>query len=317
MPMLRRLMELGSSLIEYEKIADERGRRLVFFGRHAGFAGMLDTLASLGRRLEWEGIDSPFASLRLAHAYADLEEAHAELARVAGRIRRDGVPAPLHPLVIGFTGSGNASKGAQEIFDHLPHEEVLPEDLASMVTNADLPRNILYKVVFTRSDRTGGGMAAHLPYLTVLVNGIYWEPGHPRVAGLDDICALYAGSGAPRLRVIGDISCDLLGSIEVNVRITTPGDPVYVYDVTSGEAVSGVAGRGPVILAVDNLPCELPVDASQHFGDALSRFLPALARCDWSRPFENLDIVDEIRRAVVVHRGRLTPSYAYLGEHIR
>ncbi len=317
MPMLRRLMELGSSLIEYEKIADERGRRLVFFGRHAGFAGMLDTLASLGRRLVWEGIASPFASLRLAHDYADLEEAHAELARVAGSIRRDGVPGPLHPLVIGFTGSGNASKGAQEIFDHLPHEEVLPEDLPSMVTNADLPRNILYKVVFTRGDRTSGGMAAHLRHLTVLVNGIYWEPGHPRVACLEDIRALYGGDAAPRLRVIGDISCDLSGSIEANVRITTPGDPVYVYDVASGEAVSGVAGRGPVILAVDNLPCELPVDASQHFGDALLRFLPALARCDWSRPFDALDVVDEVKRAVIVHHGRLTPSYAYLGQHLR
>jgi alpha-aminoadipic semialdehyde synthase len=114
--------------------------------------------------------------------------------------------------------------------------------------------------------------------------------------------------------VIGDISCDLRGSIEANVRITTPGDPIYVYDVGSGEAVSGVAGRGPVILAVDNLPCELPVDASQHFGDALLRFLPALARCDWSRPFDALSLPDEIRRAVIVHRGRLTPRFAYLAE---
>ena len=316
MPMLRHLMELGSTLVEYEKIVDDRGRRLVFFGRHAGFAGMLDTLATLGRRLLWEGIDSPFASLKLAHDYSDLEEAYAELARVADRIRRDGVPGPLHPLVIGFTGSGNVSKGAQEIFDRLPYEEVLPEDLSSMFTNDDLPRNILYKVVFSRGDRIGGAMAPHLGHLTALVNGIYWEPGHPRVVSLDDLRALFGGDVAPRLRVIGDITCDLRGSIEANVRITTPGDPVYVYDVVSGEAVSGVAGRGPVILAVDNLPCEIPVDASQHFGDVLLRFLPALARCDWSRPFEALDVQDEIRRAVVVHRGRLTPKYAYLERHL-
>jgi alpha-aminoadipic semialdehyde synthase len=71
-----------------------------------------------------------------------------------------------------------------------------------------------------------------------------------------------------------------------------------------------------VILAVDNLPCELPVDASQHFGDALLRFLPALSRCDWSRPFAALDLQEEIRRAVVVHRGRLTPRYASLSRHL-
>jgi Alanine dehydrogenase/PNT, N-terminal domain/Alanine dehydrogenase/PNT, C-terminal domain len=316
MPMLRRLIELEATLVDYEKIADDRGRRLVFFGRHAGFAGMLDTLATLGKRLLWEGIDSPFASLRLAHDYADLEAAHAELARVADTIRRDGVPDALHPLVIGFTGSGNASKGAQEIFDQLPYEEVLPEDLSTMFANEDLPRNILYKVVFTRSDRFGAPMAAHLSHLTALVNGIYWERGHPRVASLDTLRGLFGGNGTPRLRVIGDISCDLAGSIEANVRTTTPGDPAYVYDIASGEAVSGVAGRGPVILAVDNLPCELPVDASQHFGDALLRFLPALSRCDWSQPFGALELQDEIRRAVIVHRGRLTPPYADLARHL-
>jgi alpha-aminoadipic semialdehyde synthase len=317
MPMLRRLMELHCSLVDYEKISDDRGRRLVFFGRHAGFAGMLDTLASLGRRLAWEGIDSPFASLKLAHDYIDLEDAHGELARVADRIRKCGIPEALHPLVIGFTGSGNASKGAQEIFDQLPYEDILPEDLSSLFSNPDLPRNILYKVAFTRSDRANGGMAPHLRHLTALVNGIYWEPGHPRVASLPDLLALYSGDALPRLRVIADISCDLHGSIEANVKITTPGDPVYVYDTVSGEAVLGVAGHGPVILAIDNLPCELPVDASQHFGDALLRFLPALSRCDWSRPLDALDLQDEIRRALIVHRGRLAPSYADLARHLR
>jgi alpha-aminoadipic semialdehyde synthase len=332
MPMLRRLIDLRCTLMDYEKIVDDRGHRLVFFGRHAGFAGMIDTLATLGRRLVWEGTDSPFATLRPAHAYADLEEAHAELANVADAIRRDGIPGPLHPMVFGFTGSGNVSKGAQEIFDHLPYEEVLPEDLPALFADEDVPRNLLYKVVFRRTDRVAradGGdldgdalrrqprqfhsvMGPHLAHLTVLVNGIYWEPGQPRVASRDDLRALFAAGTAPRLRVIGDISCDVDGSIEANVRITTPDDPVYVYDPVSEVAVSGVAGHGPVILAVDNLPCEIPVDSSQHFGDALLRFLPALARCDWSQPFDALDLPDEIRRAVIVHRGRITPAFAYL-----
>ena len=336
MPMLRRLMELRCSLIDYEKIVDDRGRRLVFFGRHAGFAGMLDTLAALGRRLTWEGVDSPFAALKMAHDYADLEEAHAALARAADAVRRGELPAVLHPLLFGFTGSGNVSKGAQEIFDHLPYEEVLPEDLSSMSTNEDLPRNILYKVAFGREDRmerkNGGAwdatelhahperyassMGRHLPHLTVLVNGVYWEPGQPRVVSKANLEALFGGDAAPRLRVIGDISCDLDGSIEANVKITTPGDPVYVYDVAHGTAVSGVSGRGPVILAVDNLPCELPVDASQYFGDTLLRFVPAMSRCDWSRPYETLDLPDEIRRALIVHRGKLTPPYAHLARHL-
>jgi alpha-aminoadipic semialdehyde synthase len=58
------------------------------------------------------------------------------------------------------------------------------------------------------------------------------------------------------------------------------------------------------------------VDASQHFGDALLRFVPALARCDWSRPLESLELADEMRRALIVHRGHLTPPYAYLERHL-
>ncbi len=335
MPMLRRLMDLGDTLVDYEKIVDDRGRRLVFFGRHAGFAAMLDTLWALGRRLAQEGIDSPFAALRLAHDYADLEDAYQALARVAAEIRGGGLPRALHPLVFGFTGSGNGSKGAQEIFDRLPHEQVAPEDLDELFTDPDAPRNLLYKVVFSRADRVRhrdggafdgdayarapqdhvGAMAAHLPRLVALVNSIYWEPGHPRVVGLDDLRALWE-SGAPRLRVIGDLSCDLRGSIEATVKITTPGDPVFVYDIADEVAIPGIAGRGPVILAVDNLPCELPVDASQHFGDALLRFVPAMARCDWMRPLDALALPDEIRRAVIVHRGELTPSFRYLERHL-
>src|SRR4029434_6626083 len=114
---------------------------------------MLDTLWSLGRLLEADGIASPFSALKLAHEYLDLEDAHVALARVAEEIRREGVPAELHPLVVGFIGSGNASKGAQEIFDHLPYEDVLPEDLAELCGDPDLPRNLLYKTVFARTDR--------------------------------------------------------------------------------------------------------------------------------------------------------------------
>jgi alpha-aminoadipic semialdehyde synthase len=315
MPMLRRIMELGCTLIDYEKIVDERGRRLVYFGRHAGYAGMLDTLWALGKRLAFEGIDTPFAALKMAHDYGDLENAHAALAGVADAIRREGVPASLHPLVVGFTGSGNASKGSQEIFDHLPHEEVLPEDLPTLVANPDLPRNLLYKVAFSRADRFERAIALHLPYLTVIVNGVYWEPGHPRVVRLDDLKSMWEGA-PPRLRVIGDVSCDIGGSIEATVRSTTPGDPVFTYDVASGDAASGFAGRGPVILAVDNLPCELPLDASQYFGDALLRFVPAMARCDWSRPLAGQELPQEVARAVVVHGGRLTPAYAYLEKHL-
>jgi alpha-aminoadipic semialdehyde synthase len=121
MAMLRRLLELRCTLIDYETIVDPDGQRLIFFGRHAGYAGMIDALWALGQRLLGEGVETAFAGVRPAHAYPSLAAAGAFLAgEVAGRIRDAGVRPELHPLVFGFTGGGNVSQGAQRILDHLP-----------------------------------------------------------------------------------------------------------------------------------------------------------------------------------------------------
>ena len=84
----------------------------------------------------------------------------------------------------------------------------------------------------------------------------------------------------PRLRVLADLSGDLDGSIEVTVRATDPDTPVYVYDPVTGRTRDGVEGRGPVVLAVDNLPAEFPRDASEHFGDSLFPFLNGILTTD-------------------------------------
>jgi alpha-aminoadipic semialdehyde synthase len=91
---------------------------------------------------------------------------------------------------------------------------------------------------------------------------------------------------------------------------------VYVYDPCDGSAISGVEGRGPVVLAVEILPAELPREASEEFSRALAPFLPALAAADFSVPFDALALPPELKRAVIVHRGRLTPDYAYLEEYL-
>src|SRR6185295_18828131 len=132
MPMLQRILELGSTLVDYEHVLDERGRRLIFFGRYAGHAGMIDALWALGRRLAAEGISTPFERVRLAHDYSSLDEAASHIARIGESLRHTGVPAGLHPLIVGFTGSGNVSRGALEIFDRLPHVEVDAEELAGI-----------------------------------------------------------------------------------------------------------------------------------------------------------------------------------------
>ncbi len=336
MPLLRRLIELGCTLIDYERITDRKGRRLIFFGRHAGYAGMIDSLWALGQRLAWEGFSTPLEELRLAHQYQDLSEATAHIGRIGERIRHTGLPAGLRPVVFAFTGSGNVSRGAQEVCDRLPIAEASLDELPHLSQDRDRPQNILYKIVLERSVRVArsddGGYdeteyGAHperyesclgglLRHVTVLINGIYWEPGRPRLVTADHIRGLYAAETQPKLRVIGDITCDVGGSVEITTHATTPGDPVFVWDPDSGDSTPGVEGRGPVVMAVDNLPCELPVEASEHFGDSLVRFVPPLARCDWEAPLDELALPEEIRRAIVVHRGALTPSFAYLEDDL-
>jgi saccharopine dehydrogenase (NAD+, L-lysine-forming) len=88
MPMLRRLLKLGCTLIDYERVVDEKNRRLIFFGWHAGVAGIMDTLWALGQRLAWEGIPTPFADLHPTHTYHDLTEAKEALKQVQARIAR-------------------------------------------------------------------------------------------------------------------------------------------------------------------------------------------------------------------------------------
>jgi len=124
------------------------------------------------------------------------------------------------------------------------------------------------------------------------------------------------GDGPPRLRVIGDVSCDVEGSIEATVKTTDSGSPYYVFDPAAGTARDGVEGRGPVIMAVDNLPCELPLGSSREFGVALMPFVPVLAGTDFARPLEELGLPPEIRRGLILHRGRLTPEFAYIERYL-
>lgn len=336
MPMLRRLLEQGCTLVDYERVVDDRGRRLVFFSRQAGQAGMIDTLHLLGARLALEGTETPFAAIEMAHAYGDLDATRAALTPVAERLASGGLPRELTPLVVGFAGYGNVSQGAQEVFGLLPHVEVSPEALLAGEVPAD-PERPLVKVVFREEHmvaRRGAGAAGafdlqdyyehpegyagtfarFLPHLHVLLNGIYWETRYPRLVTRQDLAALYGAAGAPRLRVIGDVSCDIEGSIECTVKATLPDEPAYVYEPATGEIRMGIEGRGPVIMAVDNLPAELARASSVHFSTSLRPFVAPLVRADRSVPFDRYDVPPELRPAVIVYNGELTPGYQYLSK---
>lgn len=333
MPMLKKMMELGCNLIDYEKVTDDQGRRLIFFGRHAGLAGMVDTLWAFGQRLAWEGTPNPFTQLQETHRYKDLDEVFAALERVKEHINTEGLPETVSPLILGIAGYGNVSGGVQELLTHLPVKEIAPDEIAAIARSPDSSPHVLYKAVFEERhmvepissnnqfelqdyyqhpEKYRSKFHTYLPYLTILVNAIFWDTMYPRLVTRDYIKRAFSGEQSPRLKVIGDISCDVKGAIEVTVKSTEPGDPIYVYDPDTGETRDGFEGKGLVIMAVDILPSELPREASIDFSRVLGAYIPAIAKTDFSVPFDQLDLPPEIKRAVILHQGHLTPDYRYI-----
>jgi len=334
MPLLRAIMDLGCQLIDYERMVDEKGRRLVFFGKYAGLAGMIDTFWALGRRLDLEKAANPFSAVKRAIEYPGLAAAETALAEAGGKIAAGGLDDSMIPLVIGFTGYGHVSQGAQELLRNFPVEEVAPKDLAVLFRDPPAgAKERIYKVVFREEhmaepatpgqsfdlqeyykhpEKYRSKFEQYLPYLSVLVNCIYWEPRYPRLVTKSWLKKSYEGGQKPRLKIIGDISCDVNGAMECTVKCTDIGNPVFVYDPLNDTAIDGYRGTGPVVLAVDNLPAELPVEASGEFSSALIPFIPEIAKADMTVKFEDCRLSDPVKKAMLVYQGRITPDYRYM-----
>jgi len=342
MPMLKHIMKTGSTMFDYEKVTDDKNRRLIFFGRHAGYAGMIDTLHGFGLRLkEMEGLDSPFLKIKQSCDYFDLKEAKEEITKVAEIIKKNGLPDKLFPLVFGFLGYGNVSQGAQMILDLLPVKEIAPEELAELVACPDVDecKTTIYKVVFKEEhmvkpkdakakfvlqdyydnpEKYEGCFAEeYLEYITVIVNGAYWSDKYPKTITKEDIKELFCDDKEPRLRFIGDISCDVEGGVEATVRISYIERPFFCYDPEEDTATDGVKGSGPAILAIDHLPTEIPRDASEYFSNTLLPFVPNMAKAKYDGTLDEAGLAEEIKRSVILWKGKFTPDFEYIDEYLK
>ena len=168
---------------------------------------------------------------------------------------------------------------------------------------------------FSHPEKYKSRFNPYLEKMNILVNCIYWDTPYPRLITLDEIKSHYAGD--PTLLVVGDITCDIDGAIQFNTSATLSPEPVYVYDVNSGERKMGFEGQGPLVMAVDNLPTELPREASEAFGEALIPFVAAMGSCDYSQNFTDLNLPDEVKKAVIAHAGKLTPDFEHLAKYLK
>ncbi len=331
MDMLRKMMELKVNLIDYERIVDESGRRLIFFGRYAGLAGMVETFHAFGQKLLAAGISSPFDKFKQAYECGTLDQAKTEIAAVGKYIAEQGFPAAVAPVVVGFAGYGNVSQGAQEIIDLMPCIEITPQELIGNYDALD-SRHHLYKVVFKEVDmvqpkagefelqeyynqpeKYNANFDQYLSRLSLLVNCIFWTEQYPRLVTKEYLSR--AGSGL-KLQVIGDISCDIEGSIEITHKVTYPDKPTYTYLPAEDEFIDGTVADGITVMAVDNLPCEFPRESSAEFSQVLKEFVKIIAEADFSVPLEDLRLPDPIKKALILHQGELTPEYEYIREFL-
>ncbi|KAJ4792712.1 Lysine ketoglutarate reductase/saccharopine dehydrogenase [Rhynchospora pubera] len=333
MPLLDKILDERVSLYDYELIVGEDGKRLLAFGKFAGRAGLIDFLHGLGQRYLNLGYSTPFLSLGASHMYPSLAAAKSAVIAVGEEIATLGLPSGISPIVFVFTGDGNVSQGAQEIFKLLPHTFVgvdqLPELYMGTDKNSKSTKRVfqVYGCIITSQDMVApkdptksfskADYYTHpehynpvfhervAPYASVIVNCMYWEKRFPRLLSTKQLQDLVK-RGCPLLGVC-DITCDIGGSIEFVNKSTSIESPFFRYNPYTDSYHDDMTSDGVICLAVDILPTEFSREASQHFGDILSQFVTSLASAK-----EIDELPSHLRKACIAHKGALTPLYEYI-----
>jgi alpha-aminoadipic semialdehyde synthase len=339
MPLLDEVFAQKVRLIDYEKITDDTGKRLVAFGTFAGNAGAIDFLHGIGKYFINLGFSTPFLNVSFTYSYPSLEKAKIALREIGEAIADEGIPEEFCPLVFGITGRGRCSEGVHEILECFPIKVVDPNELQELVKNPKDPkhRSQVYVTYFEsehmvapkdhekKFDKKHYYENPHLydpifhekylPYVSVLYHCMYWDKKFPRLISNEQI---KAAAEQKNLRMFGicDVTCDFEGSIQFLTEFTSIDKPFYVYDPITGEKSYETDKPTNNILyqSVDHLPTELAFDASTHFAEKLSPFIENIALSDISKPFEEQGLCPEIKRAVITWNGALTPSFRYIAE---
>ncbi len=335
MEMLQRLMDLECNLIDYERMSDDNNARLITFSVYAGRAGMIETLYAFSQKMALKGMHTPLENIQQAYQYNSESEAMKAIETIGREISANGLPEFIHPLTIGLSGYGNVSKGAQDILDLLPIKTIEPSQFKKGLRRQALDNTFIYKTVFTEADMVQpidgpfdlqdyyqnptnytSKFSRYLSQLKILVNCVYWTEQYPRLVTRQDLADLAIGKDVSGLQVIGDISCDINGSIEITKSATKPDNAFYTYFSDTDTFRDGIAANGTTVMAIDNLPCEFPAEASTSFSAELKKYVNAVVAADFSQAFPDLDLPKAIKKAVILHNGALTPDYQYMAEFL-
>ena len=297
--LLQAILEKNIDLYDYETIVDSENRRLIGFGRYAGIVGAYNGIRAFGIKFE-------LFKLPKAETLSGKEALISQLKRVV-----------LPPLKFVITGTGKVGNGAKEILDAIKIKEVSVENY--LTKNYAQP--VYTQIDVLEYNKRKDGQV--LDFTDFYQNPTEYVSDFEKFTKVSDvyITGHFYGNDAPviltremlkandcKIKVVADVSCDIDGPIACTLRSSTIAEPLYGYLPDENKEVDVFHPAAIVVMAVDNLPCELPKDASEGFGEMfLGQVFPA---------FFNNDKDGILHRAKITENGKLTPRFSYLQDFV-
>lgn len=299
--LLQTVLERKITLIDYECLKDLNGNRILAFGKFAGVVGTYNAFLFYGKKYK-------LYDLKRAYECFDLEEMKQEMKKVK-----------LPNIKIVLTGGGRVGNGALEILDFLKIKRVECQDLIDKSFNepvyAQLRSSDYHSTLdgsafsreefFANPEKFKCSFDKFLNVADILIAGAYWDPRAPKLFSLKDLSRKDFA-----IKMIADVTCDIDGSIPTTVKSSTILEPVYDYNRSTLRLDAPFSNTDNItVMAVDNLPGELPRDSSKDFGvQLINNVFPHLLSAD------NQKIIE---RATIAQGGRLMPGFQYLNDYVK
>jgi saccharopine dehydrogenase (NAD+, L-lysine forming) len=298
--LLKAIVDKKIRLIDYECLKDASGQRVIAFGRWAGIVGVYNAFWTYGKKYGTYSMKRAYQCLNFTEVLEQLEQ------------------VVLPPVKILITGNGRVSKGGLEILEALNLRKVDPEQYlfqqfdepvytqidADVYTKRKDGQPFSYEHFFKYPGEYKSNFKTFYKTTDLLLMAAYWDPSAPTLFSLVDV-----QDPAFKIRVIADITCDINGSVPTTIRPTTIDAPVYDYDIVNLNELPAFSDDSQLtVMAIDNLPNELPRDSSEAFGDQLMEYvLPELVK-GFDAPI--------IRNATITMEGNLTDKFEYLRAYL-
>ncbi|MBW3518676.1 NAD(P)-dependent oxidoreductase [Flavobacterium sp. NKUCC04_CG] len=297
--LLQACLDKNIRLIDHETLVDENDKRLIGFGRYAGIVGAYNAFRAFGIKFE-------LFNLVKAEVLLHTED-------LISRLNRPYLP----PVKVVLTGHGKVGMGAKEILDGMKMKPVSIDDFLNKTFDVPVYTQIDVMDYYKRIDGTEASKAdfyknpelydSNFERFTreadIFIAGHFYKTGSPKILTKEMLNGAHN-----QIKVVADISCDVAGPIDSTLRASTIADPIYGYYPRENKEVSIEHPAAVVVMAVDNLPCELPKDASEGFGETfIDQVMPA---------FFNNDKDGVFQRACVTANGKLTERFKYLEDFL-